>query len=186
MITSVVKASKAALAAQSLSVPQDLTVMGYVSGAFGIRGEINVIADTEYADSLFDYPVWWLGRDGNWKPYTLIKGGVHTKKLAAQLEGVNDRDQAFALRGCEIAVPRSQMPDLGDDEYYWVDLVGLEVRNTQDERLGVVERLFATGANDVLVVKDGDTERLLPFVGAVVLKVDRAAKVITADWGLDY
>jgi len=111
---------------------------------------------------------------------------VHTKKLAAQLEGINDRDQAFALRGYEVAVPRSQMPAAADDEYYWVDLVGLEVRNTQDERLGVVERLFATGANDVLVVKDGDTERLLPFVAAIVLKVDRVAKVITADWGLDY
>lgn len=169
-----------------LSVPDDLTVMGYVSGAFGIRGEINVVADTEYADSLFDYPVWWLGRDGDWKPYTLIKGGVHAKKLAAQLDGVNDRDQAFALRGCEVAVPRSQMPAPADDEYYWVDLIGLEVRNLQNERLGVVERLFATGANDVLVVRDGDIERLLPFVAAIVLKVDRAAKVITVDWGLDY
>ncbi len=180
------KAGKGSQTSRGLSVPEDLTAMGHVSGPFGIRGWINVVADTEYADSLFDYPVWWLGRDGNWKPYTLIEGGVHTKKLAAQLDGVNDRDQAFALKGCEIAVPRSEMPALDDDEYYWVDLVGMEVRNTQDEYLGVVERLFATGANDVLVVKDGDTERLLPFVAAVVLKVDRAAKLITADWGLDY
>ncbi len=168
------------------SVPGDLTSMGYISGPFGVHGWVNVVADTEHADSLFDYPVWWVGREGCWKAYPLIKGGVHTKKLAAQLEGVNDRDQAFALRGCEIAVPRSEMPEPAEDEYYWVDLVGLEVRNIQDERLGVVERLFATGANDVLVVKDGDTERLLPFVAAVVLKVDRAARVITADWGLDY
>ena len=80
--------------------------MGYVSGPFGIRGWVNVVADTEYADSLFDYQIWWLGRDGSWKPYTLIEGCVHTKKLAAQFEGVNGRDQAFALKGCEIAVPR--------------------------------------------------------------------------------
>lgn len=176
------KASPTAIA----SVPDDLTVMGYVSGAFGIRGEINVVADTEYADSLFDYPVWWLGREGRWKAYTLIKGGVHTKKLAAQLEGVNDRDQAFALRGCEVAVPRSQMPEPATDEYYWIDLIGSEVRNTQGERLGLVQRLFATGANDVLVVTDGDAERLLPFVAAIVLKVDRENKVITVDWGMDY
>ena len=78
------------------------------------------------------------------------------------------------------------MPALDDDEFYWVDLVGMEVRNTRDERLGEVERLFATGANDVIVVRDGDIERLLPFVAAIVLKVDREAKVITADWGLDY
>lgn len=180
------KVGKGSQIPQDLSVPADLTVMGYVSGPFGIRGEINVVADTEYADSLFDYPIWWLGRAGNWRPYTLVKGGVHTKKLAAQLSGVNDRDQAFALKGSEIAVPRSEMPEPADDEYYWVDLIGLEVRNTQDERLGVVERLFATGANDVLVVQDGEIERLLPFVAAVVLKVDRAAKLITADWGLGY
>lgn len=183
----VAKEIKASLAAQSSSsVPDDLTVMGYVSGPFGIRGWVNVVADTEYADSLFDYQIWWLGRDGSWKPYTLIEGCVHTKKLAAQFEGVNGRDQAFALKGCEIAVPRSLMPTLDDDEFYWVDLVGMEVRNTRDERLGEVERLFATGANDVIVVRDGDIERLLPFVAAIVLKVDREAKVITADWGLDY
>ena len=99
----VVKEIKASLAAQSSSVPDDLTVMGYVSGPFGIRGWVNVVADTEYADSLFDYQIWWLGRDGSWKPYTLIEGCVHTKKLAAQFEGVNGRDQAFALKGCEIA-----------------------------------------------------------------------------------
>lgn len=169
-----------------LSVPSDLTVMGYVSGPFGIRGEVNVVADTEYADSLFDYPVWWLGRNGSWKPYKLIRGGVHTKKLAAALEGVNDRDQAFALKGCEIAVPRSQMPSPGENEFYWVDLIGMAVRNTQGEHLGVVQNLLATGANDVLIVKDGDTERLLPFVAAVILDVNQDAHTITADWGLDY
>lgn len=180
------KDSKASLAALAVSAPPDLTVMGYVSGPFGVHGWVNVVADTEYADSLFDYKTWWLGREGQWRAYSLIEGGVHTKKLAAQLEGVADRDQAFALKGCEIAVPRSELPPPAEDEYYWVDLVGLDVVNTLGEKLGLVERLFATGANDVLVVKDGKTERLLPFVGAVILKVDLAARVISVDWGLDY
>lgn len=186
MILAEAKTGKGSQTPLNTSVPSDLTVMGYVSGPFGVRGWVNVVADTEYADSLFDYQTWWLGRNGQWKAYTLLEGGVHTKKLAACLEGVEGRDQAFALKGCEIAVPRSEMPNPGEDEYYWVDLVGLEVRNTRGECLGVVERLFATGANDVLVVQDGETERLLPFVGAVVLKVDREARLITVDWGLDY
>lgn len=173
-------------AAQTASVPPDLTVMGYISGSFGIQGWVNIVADTEHAGSLFDYKTWWLGRDGKWTAYTLLEGGVHTKKLAAHLKGVVGRDAAAALRGCEVAVPRSAMPPSHEGEYYWVDLIGLDVVNTQAERLGVVERLFETGANDVLVVKDGDTERLLPFVGPVVLKVDLAARLITVEWGLDY
>lgn len=160
--------------------------MGYVSGPFGVQGWLNVVADTEYADSLFDYKTWWLGKDGKWQAYKLLGGGVHTKKLGAQLEGVVGRDAAFALKGYEIAVPRSEMPPSGEDEYYWVDLVGLDVINTAGERLGVIERLFATGANDVIVVQDGETERLLPFVAHVVLKVDLTQRVMNVDWGLDY
>lgn len=168
------------------AVPDDLVTMGFVSGAFGIRGWINVVADTELADSLFDYDTWWLGRDGQWRAYVFEDGQVQPKKLAAKLEGVDDRDMAFALKGCQVAIPRSRMPAAGDDEYYWADLVGLAVVNTAGEALGMVERLFETGANDVLVVKDGDTERLLPFVAQVVLKVELEARTITVDWGLDY
>ncbi|GAB7127446.1 ribosome maturation factor RimM [Silvimonas sp. JCM 19000] len=171
---------------QSVATPDDLVVMGYISGAFGIRGWINVVADTEYADSLFDYKTWWIGRDGAFKPYTLVEGNVQPKKLAAQLEGINDRDIAAALKGALVAVPRSLMPAAEDDEYYWADLIGLAVVNTQGESLGVVDRLFETGANDVLVARDDKVERLLPFVAQVVLKVDLAAKLITVDWGLDY
>ncbi|SMC15918.1 16S rRNA processing protein RimM [Andreprevotia lacus DSM 23236] len=161
--------------------------MGYVSGAFGIRGWINVIADTEFADSLLDYETWWLGRDGRWQAYAVQDSHVQPKKLAARLEGIDDRDSAFALKGMQVAVPRSAMPVLdSDDEFYWADLIGLKVVNTQGESLGVVDKLFETGANDVLVVLDGKTERLLPFVAHVVLKVDRDAGCITVDWGLDY
>ncbi len=170
----------------SLPVPDDLLIMGYVSGAFGVHGWINLVGDTEDADSLFDFDTWWIGRDGQWQAYTLVEGQVHTKKLAARLEGVDGRDAAFALKSCKIAVSRSLLPAPAADEYYWVDLIGLGVINVQGEKLGVVDNLFETGANDVIVVKDGQTERLLPFVAHVVLKVDLAAKTISVDWGLDY
>jgi 16S rRNA processing protein RimM len=164
----------------------DLVIMGYVSGAFGVRGWVKIHADTEYADSLFDYPVWWLGKGDSFKAYTFEEGAVHTKALAAKLAGVEGRDQAQALRGCEIAVPRAQLPKTEEGEYYWSDLIGLEVVNQEGITLGKVKNLLETGANDVLVLADEGKERLLPFVNQVVLAVDLAAGRISVDWGEDF
>ena len=164
----------------------DLVIMGYVSGAFGVRGWVKIHADTEYADSLFDYPVWWLGKGDSFKAYTFEEGAVHTKALAAKLAGVEGRDQAQALRGCEIAVPRAQLPKTEEGEYYWSDLIGLEVVNQEGITLGKVKNLLETGANDVLVLADDGKERLLPFVNQVVLAVDLAAGRISVDWGVDF
>jgi len=165
----------------------DLVIMGYVSGAFGVRGWVKIHADTEYADNLFDYPTWWLGRDGDWKAYKHEEGAVQPKAVVAKLEGVSDRNQAEAMRGCKIAVPRSELPEPEEDEFYWTDLIGLEVFNKDGVLLGVVASLLETGANDVLVLKDGDgKQRMIPFVGAIVQEVDIQAGRIVADWGLDY
>lgn len=172
--------------ASSESMPDDLVTMGYVGGAFGIRGWIKVAADTEYADSLQDYPVWWLGREGVWQAYNVVESAVQPKCVNAKLEGIDDRDIAQAMRGQLVAVPRSAMPAAEEGEYYWADLIGLDVVNTLGERLGVVDNLLSTGANDVLVVKEGETERLLPFVASVVLTVDLPGRRIEVDWGLDY
>ncbi|GAB3268905.1 ribosome maturation factor RimM [Chitinimonas naiadis] len=160
--------------------------MGFVAGAFGIRGWVKVVADTQYADSLLDYDTWWLGRNGDWRAYKVEESQSQPKALNVRLAGIDDRDVAFAMKGMTIAVPRSQMPDADEGEYYWADLIGLAVVNLQGESLGVVDSLLSTGANDVLVVKDGQTERLLPFVGAVIVEVDQSARVIKVDWGLDY
>lgn len=165
---------------------KDLAIMGYVCGAFGVRGAIKVHAETEYADSLFDYPVWWLGKDGDWKSYSFEGGQVQPKALVAELAGVNDRDAAEALRGRQVAVPRSELPAAEEGEYYWTDLIGLQVENLQGESFGSVTELMETGANDVLVVDDAETRRLIPFVDAVVTEVDLDARRIVVDWGADY
>ncbi|BEV72104.1 MULTISPECIES: ribosome maturation factor RimM [unclassified Paludibacterium] len=164
----------------------DLVIMGFVRGAFGVRGGIKVHADTEFVDSLFDYPVWWLGRNGDWKPYNFVDGQVQPKALVAQLEGVTDRDVAEAMRGMQIAVPRSELPEAEEDEYYWNDLIGLKVNNLEGESFGSVTELMETGANDVLVVDDGPKRRLIPFVDAVIDRVDLEAGLIVVDWGADY
>lgn len=166
--------------------PDDLVAMGYVAGAFGIRGWIKVVASTEYADSLADYPVWWLGQEGNWRAYDLEEAAAQPKSLNAKLAGIEGRDNAFALKGCTVAVPRSAMPPAEAGEYYWADLIGMQVVNLQGESLGQVATLLQTGANDVLLVQDGTTERLIPFVAAVVGEIDHSTRVIPVDWGLDW
>jgi 16S rRNA processing protein RimM len=117
------------------------------------------------------------------RAHALLRRG----KLAALVEGVDDRDVAATLAGAEIYVERAQLPAPADGEYYWVDLEGLAVANADGVELGRVERVFATGANDVLVVRDHERERLIPFVqGDFVKAVDIDAGRIIVDWDADF
>lgn len=161
--------------------------MGRISAPFGIKGWVNIQADTESPDSLVDYPELHVGSDGQWRVIKVEEISVRPKGSAVKFFGVEDRDQAFALRGQLVAIPRSALPAAGKDEYYWADLIGLSVVGLEGAVLGTVSHLLETGSNDVLVVKGQDgVERLIPFVAAIVEKVDIAAKVITTQWGLDY
>lgn len=159
--------------------------MGRILGPFGVRGWVRIRTFTEHLDSLTDYPVWQIAVGEGWKAVEVQETEVHTAQLVAKLAGVEDREQAFALRGHDIAIDRDQLPPAEEGEFYWADLIGLEVVNLQGEALGVIEGLVETGANDVLVVK-GDRERLLPYVDAVVIEVDLATRKVRVDWGLDY
>lgn len=135
-----------------------------------------------------EMPVWWIGKEGGpWRECKLKGLKAHGDGLVVLLDGVDDRTAAEAMKGVLVGAPRDALPTTGEDEYYWADLVGLEVVNSAGERLGNVAGLIETGANDVLrVVGDDEAERLLPFVSAVVLAVDRAAGVIRVEWGSDW
>jgi 16S rRNA processing protein RimM len=110
----------------------------------------------------------------------------------ALLEHYGDRTAAMQLKGLQVGIPRSQLPVLsenGELGYYWSDLIGLEVVNLLGEELGVVAGLLETGANDVLQVQDskeGGSERLVPFISEIIVKVDLKARRMTVDWGMDY
>ena len=109
--------------------------------------------------------------------------GVHF----APTRGVDDRDAAEALRGTEILVPRSALPPPKPGEYYWVDLEGLRVVNVDGVELGTVSHLFSTGANDVVVVRDDERERMIPFVQPqFVTHINFDTGVITVDWDADF
>jgi len=103
-----------------------------------------------------------------------------------RLAGCADRDQAQLLIGCEIGIRRDQLPTLQPGEYFWNDLIGLQVLNLEGEDFGQVDHLLETGANDVLVVK-GERERLIPFVmKQVIVEIDLEQGRIRVDWDKDY
>ena len=163
--------------------------MGRVTAPFGVKGWFKIYTLTAQPGNLCDYPVWWLRRDGDWREAHVVAAKVQGNTLVAQLAGIETREAAAALRGLEIGVPREQLPDAASNEFYWADLVGLRVVNTQQHELGRVARIVQTGANDVLVVAgdDGDgREILIPFIADAIKQVDVAAGVIAVDWGRDY
>lgn len=163
--------------------------MGRVTAPFGVKGWVKIYALTAQLGNLRDYPVWWLGHEGDWREMQVVVARVQGNTLVAQLAGIEDREAAVALKGLEVAVPREQLPGAAEGEFYWADLIGLRVVNTEQHEFGRVVRVMQTGANDVLVVASGNrTERemLIPFIAGAIKQVDLAAGVISVDWGKDY
>jgi len=159
--------------------------MGRIVAPYGIRGWVKIQPFTQQPQGLLDYPEWQVGREGQWQTRIVETAKPHGNTVTAKLRGIDDRDQAAVLRGMQIAVSRDDFPEPGAGEYYWADLVGLEVVNEAGAALGRVTEVFETGANDVLVVA-GERERLLPFIGPVIRQVDVAGGRIVVDWDADY
>jgi 16S rRNA processing protein RimM len=162
-----------------------MVVMGRVVGPFGLKGWLKVQVFTESPGGLLDHSSWWLGHNGKWDQRQVEESAEHGGVVVVKLVGCDEREVAAALKGWEVAVPRSALPATGEGEYYWSDLLGLRVTNVRSEELGRVRTLLETGANQVLVV-DGERERLIPFVSAVVVSVDLARGELVVDWEADF
>ena len=163
-----------------------LVTLGRVSGVHGVRGWVKVYSDTSPRENIVGYSPWYLRREGRTERVDVLSGRLQGKLVVASLAGIDDRDQAEALVGAEIAVPRAALPATRQGEYYWADLVGLAVVNRQGIELGRIERLFETGANDVIVVA-GDRERLIPYIWRqVVREVDLDDGRMIVDWDEDF
>ena len=166
-------------------------VLGKIVGAYGVQGWVRVHPFADDPSSWGRMPAWQLGREGEppetWREVAPLRSKLQSDGLLVQLEGVTDRTAAEALKGSLVGAVRAALPATGKDEYYWADLIGLDVINSRDERLGAVKELIESAASDVLVVvADDGTERLLPFVSAVVIDVDVAAKRIRVEWEADW
>ena len=170
--------------------------VGTVGRAHGVRGWVRVRSDMEPPEDLLRHDTWLVERAGAWRPVAVRSARPHGSVLVAHLEGVEDRDAAAELAGTRVGLSRDALPALDDGQYYWVDLIGLEVLDEGGESLGVVRKMIETGANDVMVIGPGSdpggppspgeavaAERIVPFVtGDVVREVDLDAGRIRVSW----
>jgi len=175
----------------SAGLPADIVVLGKIVGPYGLRGAVKVYPFADDPLGWAKLPFWWVGNEnsdlGQWQRTTLVRCKGHGELLIAELECLPDRNASEKALGLFVGVPRADLPPAAKNEYYWADLIGLEVVNTHDQTLGRVLGLIETSANDVLRVGDGDgKERLLPFVAAVVLDVDLPAQRVRVDWEADW
>ncbi len=167
-------------------------VLGHVVGVYGVRGWVKVHSDTQPRENITQYARWWLRHAKEWREVTVVRGRRQGKNVLAQIAGVDTREQAEKLIGLDISINRAMLPELDADEYYWTDLIGCRVVDTEGRPLGVLVRLFETGANDVMVVQNPDSatpsaELLIPWIApTVVTSVQLAERVVSVDWDVDY
>lgn len=168
-----------------------MIVLGRIVAPFGVQGWLRVHPFGDDPEAWRSMPQWWLSADvdappENWKVRELVAVKLHGDGVVVKLAGIDDRDASEALGSCYFGAPREALPLPAPDEYYWADLIGLAVLNMQGQSLGRVKSLIETGAHQVLVVVDGEHERLLPFVEHVVKAVDVPGGTIRADWDSDW
>ena len=186
------------------TLPADAIEVGRILDAWGVQGWFKVMPYSASPEALFASKRWFLLPPEKGprlpKAFDAFAGTVrlvvkeakeHSDSIVARAEDVADRNAAESLRGARIFIARSSFPTPEQDEYYWVDLIGMEVVNREGLALGTVRDLQSTGPQTVLVVSyktdDGkDAERMIPFVSAYVDGVDLQAKRITVDWQADY
>jgi len=182
---------------EAAELPADAIEVGRILDAWGIKGWFKVLPYSADPDALFSSKRWYLlpaekGAKTFTGPVTLAirEAKEHSDSVVASAHEVPDRNAAEALRGARIFVARSNFPMPGKDEYYWVDLIGLDVVNREGLALGTVRELLSTGPQTVLVIgyeQDGQPhERMIPFVSAYVDEVDLGARRIRVDWQPDY
>jgi 16S rRNA processing protein RimM len=181
------------------SLPDDAVEVGAIVDAYGLKGWVKVVPHANAGhggDAMLAAKRWWLVKGREIKSARCVASKIHSDTIVAQFAGCDDRDVAYGLRGHTIHVSRSDFPKLaGDDEFYWVDLIGLDVVNEAGVSMGRVSGMIDNGAHSVLRVEYATTdkagaattdERLIPFVGVYVKTVDLAARKIIVDWDTDY
>jgi 16S rRNA processing protein RimM len=158
-----------------------LIQLGVVGAPFGVRGWIKLRSHTDPPERLLDHRSLRIGRGSVWRDYRVEargrSGGAPTVKLA----GVEDRDQAQALRGAEVCVPRSELPPRDDKDFYRADLIGCEVVNLEGLCLGVVEHFIETPVQVLMVVR-GAQEFWIPAVPQHLRRVDLRERRVVVDW----
>lgn len=182
---------------EAAELPADAIEVGRIADAWGIKGWFKVLSHSADPQALFSSKRWFiLPSEKGAKTFTgarklaIKEAKMHSDTVVATAHDIDDRTAAEVLKGARIFVSRASFPTADKDEYYWVDLIGLDVINREGVALGQVKELLSTSAQTVLVLEfqlDGKTqERMIPFVAVYVDNVDLASRIITVDWHPDY
>jgi 16S rRNA processing protein RimM len=158
-----------------------LIQLGFVGAPFGVRGWIKLRSHTEPPERLLEHRHLRIGHGAAWRSYRIEASGRSGGALTVKLAGVEDRDQAQALRGAQVCVPRSDLPPRDDKDFYRADLIGCDVVNLEGIDLGSVRHFIETPAQVLMVVR-GAQEFWIPAVPQHVRRVDLAARRVVVDW----
>jgi 16S rRNA processing protein RimM len=152
-------------------------VVGQILRPWGTRGAVRLELTTDFPQRFTQGSEFYL----NGQRYRCEQVRVHHRAAVLKLQGVDSLGQAEALRGCFLEVPTSQLPPLPEGTFFRFQILGMEVWTSRGHRLGRVEDVLETGANDVFVVRDGGREVLIPAIDDVVRSVDVAGGRITVE-----
>lgn len=166
--------------------------LGRVASPYGVKGWVKLVSFTQPRDNIFSYRHFFANREGVQVALEMDAGKPQGKGLIAHFVGFDTPEAVRELTGLELCVCSDTLPELGAEDYYWHQLIGLRVINRTGVNLGRIESLFETGANDVMVVEpDGDSvddkQRLIPWLpDRVVIEVELANDRVVVDWEPDY
>ena len=169
-----------------MSNQENWIVVGRFGRPHGIKGFVTVHSFTEPRDNILRYEDWHAFINHKWQPIKLLNAEVQTKSIIAQIEGYPERETVAHLTNVEIAVQQAQLEELDSGEYYWHQLIGMNVVNSKGESFGKVTEIIPTGSNDVLLVQ-GEKRHLIPYLPSqFILDVNLSQQLITVDWDLDF
>lgn len=182
---------------EAAELPPDAIEVGRIADAWGIKGWFKVLPYSADPEALFSSKRWFLlPAEKGQKTFAGVgklaikEAKNHSDTVVACAHEVDDRSAADLLRGARVFISRASFPTAQKDEYYWVDLIGLDVMNREGVALGQVRDLLSTGAQTVLLIdylQDGlMLQRMIPFVGVYIDDVDLKARRILVDWQADY
>ena len=161
-----------------------LIQLGFVGAPYGVRGWVKLRSHTDPPERLLEHRNLRIGQGSAWQSYRVEASGRSGGALTVKLAGVGDRDQAQALRGAEVCVPRSELPQRDDKDFYRADLIGCDVVNLEGVGLGVVRHFLETPAQ-VLMVVQGTQEFWIPALPQHLRRVDLQARRVVVDWTAD-
>ena len=157
----------------------DLITIGEIVKTRGLRGCMKVVSFVDTQDISAELKFVYIQDNSEQKKlYNLRKIDISGKFLFIELDSIDDVELAKTFVGCKVVIPGDMFKELPEGEYYWRDIIGMNVYTEEGKLLGQIESVFPTGSNDVYVCKGGDREILLPAIADVIKLIDIDRKVM--------